>query len=128
MRLLLDTHAVLWALTSPGALSAEARAAIVGAEELRLSVVSPWELAIKAALGKITLHHPVESICAELQREFGAAVLPVTLEHVLAVGRLPLHHGDLFDRLLIAQAQVERLVVVTRDRSFAAYGIPTVEA
>lgn len=128
MRLLLDTHAALWAVSEPDALSAAAREAIVEAEEIRLSVVSPWELVIKSALGKLVLHRAVEDICRELEREFAAQPLAVTLAHVLEVGRLAPHHGDPFDRLLIAQARVEGLTVVTRDRVFADYGVALVMA
>lgn len=128
MRLLLDTHAALWAVSEPDALSALAREAIVGAEEIRFSVVSPWELVIKSALGKLVLHRTVEDICRELEREFAAQTLPVTLAHVLEVGRLAPHHGDPFDRLLIAQARVEGLTMVTRDHVFADYGVAVVKA
>jgi PIN domain nuclease of toxin-antitoxin system len=128
MRLLLDTHAALWAVSEPDALSATAREAIVGAEEIRLSVVSPWELVIKSALGKLVLHRTVEDICRELEREFAAQSLAVTLAHVLEVGRLPPHHGDPFDRLLVAQARVEGLTMVTRDHVFADYGVAVVKA
>lgn len=128
MRLLLDTHVVLWVLSGANELAAPARTAILEAEEIWLSVVSPWELVIKAALGKVVLHQPVERICRELEREFGAKSLPVTLPHVLAVGGLAPRHGDPFDRLLIAQAQVESLSIVTRDRVFAEYGITVVAA
>lgn len=128
MRLLLDTHAALWAVSDPDALSSAARDAIVGAEEIRLSVVSPWELVVKSALGKLVLHRTVEDICRELEREFGARSLAVTLAHVLEVGRLAPHHGDPFDRLLVAQARIEGLTIVTRDRVFAEYGIPVVRA
>lgn len=128
MRLLLDTHAALWAVSDPGALSSAARDAIVGAEEIRLSVVSPWELVVKSALGKLVLHRTVEDICRELEREFGARSLAVTLAHVLEVGRLAPHHGDPFDRLLVAQARIEGLTIVTRDRVFAEYGVPVVRA
>ena len=128
MRLLLDTHAALWAVSEPDALSSDARNAILGADEIRLSVVSPWELVIKSALGKIVLHRPVEDICRELEREFGAQSLAVTLAHVLEVGRLAPHHGDPFDRLLIAQATVEGLTIVTRDHVFADYGVALVKA
>lgn len=128
MRLLLDTHVAIWALSAPDALSDVARAAITDADELWLSVVSPWELVIKSALGKVVLHSPVEALCAELTREFGVRTLDIQLSHVLAAGGLPLHHGDPFDRLLIAQAQVERLAVVTRDHVFAAYGVEVITA
>ena len=128
MRLILDTHVALWAVSEPGSLSASAREAMVGADEIRLSVVSPWELVIKSALGKLILHRTVEDICKELEREFAALSLPVSLAHVLEVGRLPPHHGDPFDRLLIAQARIEGLAVVTRDPVFAQYGVATVAA
>ncbi len=128
MRLLLDTHVVVWAVAEPGVLSAAARESILGAERICVSVVSPWELTIKAALGKIVLHRPVEEICGEFVREFGADVLPVALPHVLEVGRLDPHHGDPFDRLILAQARLEGLTIVTRDHIFAAYGGPVIRA
>jgi len=128
MRLLLDTHVALWVVADADALSAAARAAILAAEEIRLSVVSAWELVIKSALGKIVLHRAVEDIWHELEREFGAQILPVALAHVLEVGRLPAHHGDPFDRLLLAQARVEGLTIVTRGDSFAPYAVPLVKA
>jgi len=128
MRLLLDTHVALWAVSAPEELSTAAREAIVGAETLHLSVVSPWELVIKAALGKIVLHRPVADLCRELEREFGVQSLPVALPHVLEVGHLAPHHGDPFDRLLLAQARVEGLTIVTRDAVFAEYGAPIVRA
>jgi PIN domain nuclease of toxin-antitoxin system len=128
MRLLLDTHVALWIVSNPDALSAPAREAIVGAEEIRLSVVSPWEMVLKSALGRLVLHRPVEDICRELEREFASQSLAVTLAHVLEVGRLAPHHGDPFDRLLIAQARVEGLTIVTRDHVFTNYGVATVGA
>ena len=128
MKLLLDTHVALWVVSEPDALTVGAREAITGAEEIHLSVVSPWELVIKSALGKIDLRRPVEFIVKELEREFGAESLGVSLAHVLEVGRLPPHHGDPFDRLLIAQARVEGLTVVTRDHVFAQYDVPLVRA
>ena len=128
MRLLLDTHAALWAVSAPDALSGPAREAIVGAEEIRLSVVSPWELVIKSALGKVVLRRPVEDICRELEREFATRSLAVTRAHALEVGRLAPHPGDPFDRLLVAQARVEGLTVVTRDQVFADDGVAVVKA
>lgn len=128
MRLLLDTHVALWAVSDPDALSATAREVIVGADEIRLSVVSPWELVIKSALGKLVLHRTVEDLCRELEHEFGAQSLAVTLAHVVEVGRLAPHHGDPFDRLLLAQARVEGLTIVTRDPLFAEYGVALVRA
>lgn len=128
MNLLLDTHVALWALQSGDALSPRSREAIREAGTIWLSVVSPWELTIKAALGKIALHRPVQDFATELQREFGAEILTISLAHVLRVGALPAHHGDPFDRLLIAQAQTERLTLVTRDDAFARYDVPLILA
>ena len=128
MRLLLDTHVALWALSAPERLSEGARDAIVSAEDLWLSVVSPWEMVIKASLGKLELHRPVADLVRELEREFGVVSLPIKLPHVLEVAHLPLHHGDPFDRLLIGQARAEGLSVVTRDRHFEAYGVPVIAA
>ena len=128
MRLLLDTHVALWVVAEPASLSVAARESIQGADRIYLSVVSPWELTIKAALGKIEFHRPVEDICGELLREFGVEMLPVSLPHVLEVGRLAPHHGDPFDRLILAQARVEGLTIVTRDNVFAEYGGPVLRA
>lgn len=127
MRVLLDTHVALWAVEGI-TLSAPARGAIVEAETLVLSVVTPWELVIKQALGKIEIHRPIADLVRELEREFGARVLDLRLQHVLAVAALPPHHGDPFDRLLVAQAQVEGLAVVTRDETFGRYGVPIILA
>lgn len=127
MRVLLDTHVAIWAVQGEP-MSDAARTAIVTAKEIVVSVVTPWEVVIKAALGKITLSGPVETLTRELQREFGARLLPVTLPHVLQVGALPMHHGDPFDRLLIAQARVEGLTIVTRDGHFSSYDVATVHA
>jgi PIN domain nuclease of toxin-antitoxin system len=86
------------------------------------------DLGVKAALGKLVLHQPVRDLCRELEREFGVRTLPVSLAHVLQLGALAHHHGDPFDRLLIAQAQVEGLTIVTRDAEFSRYGVPIVAA
>lgn len=104
-----------------------AREAIAGAEDIRLIVVSPWELVIKSALGKIDLRRPIEFIVKELERECGAKSLAIALAHVLEVGCLPPHHGDPFDRLLIALARVEGLTIVTSDHGFAQYDVPLVK-
>lgn len=128
MKILLDTHIALWIVSEPDALSSSARDSIERASEIRLSVVSPWELVIKSALGKITLLRPVEDIAKELEREFGAELLPISLPHVIEVGRLPPHHGDPFDRLLIAQARVEGLTIVTRDHLFSQYEVPLIRS
>lgn len=119
-RVLLDTHALLWWLAAHPGLSAAARAKIADPEvEVLVSVVSVWETAIKVALGK--LGAPAD-LPAEVETE-GFAWLQITPEYAWAVRDLPHHHGDPFDRLLVAQALAEELPVVTADPVFARYGV-----
>jgi PIN domain nuclease of toxin-antitoxin system len=121
-RLLVDTHAVLWWLADDPALSAVARAAIADpSADPVVSAASLWEIAIKRSLGRLTAPD-------DLPEEIAAAGfdwLPVRPEHAWEVRALPSHHGDPFDRLLVAQARVERLPVITADARFAAYGVET---
>lgn len=126
MNLLLDTHVLLWALDDDPSLSPAARAAIIDGHNLVfVSAVTAWELTIKKALGK--LRAPTDEYLQELQRH-RFTPLDITAEHVLAVERLPPHHADPFDRMLVAQAQVEKLTLVTRDERLLSYGVPTIKA
>ncbi len=123
MRLLLDTHALLWWLLDDPALPAAPRRAIERAEAVFVSAASVWEVAIKQRLGKLPeLTLGVAELPA-LIRESRFLPLAVDDRHAAAVATLPLHHRDPFDHLLIAQALTERLTLVTRDRQFAAYGV-----
>jgi PIN domain nuclease of toxin-antitoxin system len=107
MKPLLDTHAFIWWDSDPAQLSAPALAALRDpTNEVWLSVASVWEMVIKAQLGKLTLRLPLADIVSQ-QQSNGLRVLPVTLAHVLAVEGLPAVHKDPFDRVLIAQANVE---------------------
>jgi PIN domain nuclease of toxin-antitoxin system len=123
VRLLLDTHALLWFQAGDRRLSRAARAAIEAADaELLLSAATVWEMAIKASLGRLRLSDPVERYIGEkLSQGFG--LLPVEWQHAARVEHLPWHHRDPFDRLLVAQALVERCPLVTRDRVFRKYGV-----
>lgn len=124
MNLLLDTHVLLWALTDDARLREPARRAITDpANTVRVSAASAWELAIKAALGRVRIPaDPARWLPAALERsEF--AELPVTIAHALAVEALPRIHDDPFDRLLVAQARTEGLVIVTADRKIRRYGV-----
>jgi PIN domain nuclease of toxin-antitoxin system len=125
VRLLLDTHALLWWLLDDPALPGTTRRAIEKAETVYVSSASIWEVAIKQRLGKLPeLALSVAELPAlVLQCRF--APLPITDRHAAAVALLPAHHRDPFDHLLIAQAQLEKLAVVTRDNRFAAYGTKT---
>ena len=126
MKLLLDTHAFLWFVTGDPRLSRAARAALEAeAAELHLSTASVWEMAIKSSLGRLSLPGPLQDYLADKGAE-GFDLLPVDWLHAAAVERLPFHHRDPFDRLLVAQALVEGLPIVTRDRVFRKYGAQVV--
>jgi len=122
---LLDTHTLLWALEEHPRLGAVAHRTIVDPREAVLvSTASVWEISIKAASGK--LDAPDDLAVALAATDLG--VLPITLDHALAAGRLPLHHRDPFDRMLVAQARVEGHVLVTADRALAAYDVEVLPA
>jgi PIN domain nuclease of toxin-antitoxin system len=123
LRLLLDTHTVLWfAEDSPKLTAASIRAIEDPKNEILLSTVVPWEIAIKRALGKLETSDDY----LRLLRDAGVGELPVTIPHAQAVEHLPQHHGDPFDRLLIAQAQVENAAIVTDDSRIRKYDVATV--
>ena len=125
MKLLLDTHAFIWWDSAPDRLPSAVRDEIAApANEVLLSVVSVWEMEIKWALGKLALATPLDRLIAEQQAN-GVHLLPIRLDHVLALSRLPPHHRDPFDRMLVAQAQVERAVLVTRDEQVRSYAVET---
>jgi PIN domain nuclease of toxin-antitoxin system len=125
-RVLLDTHVWLWWQINDARLGRGARALIKRADEVYLSAASAWEIAIKASIGKLDLPRSFD-IDQELDRD-GFMAVPVAIAHAEAVRRLAAHHRDPFDRLLIAQAQVEGLTVITADSTFARYDISTVDA
>lgn len=124
MRLLLDTHVVLWQLSGERELSQSAVAAIAAADDLLFSVVSFAEIGIKAAVGKLVVPEDLQAKITDA----GVRSLGLAAAHGLAVAQLPTHHRDPFDRLLIAQAMTEGLTLVTADPNFAAYDLPIVAA
>jgi PIN domain nuclease of toxin-antitoxin system len=127
MRLLLDAHTFLWWVTNDPALKRRARAAIADVDnDCFLSHASVWEMAIKASLGKLKLPSPVGRFVADQCEVNNVHLLPITLAHVAAVERLPFHHRDPFDRLLVGQAQHEGLTLVSRDPLLKAYGLPVI--
>jgi PIN domain nuclease of toxin-antitoxin system len=124
MKLLLDTHTFIWWDGEPDKLSPQALALCQDrANVLWLSVVSVWEMQIKLQLGKLSLTLPLAEMVESQQQQNDLKVLPVTLPHVLALQNLPTHHKDPFDRLLIAQANVEDAVLVSKDPLFAMYAV-----
>jgi len=123
MKLLLDTHAFVWWAGRSRKLSPKALAACEDkANQMLLSVVSVWEMQIKAQLGKLKLDRPLKELIA-IQQANGLQVLAVKLDHVLALDSLPAHHKDPFDRLLIAQANTEGAFLVSNDHVFSAYQV-----
>lgn len=124
MRILVDTHIFLWLSDSSHLLSSSAKEILSDPNNSRvLSVVSVWEMQIKVAIGKLPLRLPLADLVREQRQKNGFEILPVTLEHVLALETLPTHHKDPFDRLLIAQSQSENLPLLSADAVFERYAI-----
>ncbi len=122
MRLLLDTHALLWWLADDPALTREAKSAVADpASAVFVSAATAWEIAIKQALGKLEAPNDLEN---QIQLN-GFEPLSITITHAYSAGTLPRHHDDPFDRMLVAQALVEGLTIVTRDPRLERYGVLT---
>jgi PIN domain nuclease of toxin-antitoxin system len=119
-RLLLDTHVFLWWRVDDGRLGEPARSAISGADLVMVSAASAWEAAIKARLGRLELPERFEAgvLASGFER------LPIGFSHAEAAAALPAHHRDPFDRMLLAQAMVEGLTLVSHDRRLEPYGVP----
>ncbi len=127
MRLLLDTHVFLWWIAGDHRLSEKAVKVISEADNrLFLSAASGWEIAIKAKLGKLNIDGDVTSFIIEQMRLNSIEQLPVMLSHALHVSTLEALHRDPFDRLLVAQAQLERMPILTADRHVTIYPVETV--
>lgn len=126
MRYLADTHVLLWAWQEPERLSRRARTILEDASGVVFfSTATIWEMAIKISRGKLRLKAPLHDFVAD-QIEEQMKLLPIRVAHAVAVSSLPQHHGDPFDRMLIAQAQVEELNILTADPAFARYRVGTV--
>jgi PIN domain nuclease of toxin-antitoxin system len=124
VRLLLDTHLLLWAASEPAAVPVGAAELILDRRnELWYSVASLWEIAIKSGLGRSDFAVDARILRSGL-RAARYRELPVDAEHVLPVASLPPHHADPFDRLLVAQAAVEGMTLLTHDLAVASYGVP----
>ena len=124
MRLLLDSHVVLWWLENNVSLGASCRELIGEADVVYVSAVTPWELGIKRALGKLSFPEGLlEAISSS-----GFVLLSIAANHAERAETLPMHHRDPFDRMLVAQAQLEALRLVSADRSFAPYDIAITDA
>lgn len=129
MTYLLDTQVFLWMQVAPERLGPQARQIIEDAQsDLLLSAASSWEIAIKHALGKLPLPQPPAEYVPDRMETSGVSALPVAHSHALRVATLDPHHRDPFDRLLVAQAQLERLALITADPAFDAYEVEVVPA
>jgi PIN domain nuclease of toxin-antitoxin system len=127
MRLLLDSHALIWALDDPSRLSSSATIELRDlTNELLLSAATVWELAIKSGQGKLTLSLPYRQWMDRATMDLGLTILPITVEYAERQASLPMYHRDPFDRLLIAQALVDGISLVCSDVAFDAYGVTRV--
>ena len=126
MNLLLDTCVLLWWLDDPNTLLSEQALTAIKEPDNKIivSVVSVWEIAIKKTLGKLESPDNLKEVIADAEFEF----MPIDYEHAWQVKDLPSHHRDPFDRLLVSQAQIERLTLVTRDAQLKTYDVPILEA
>lgn len=125
MRLLLDTHALLWFLGEPGSLRARARSAIIDADTVAVSAASMWEVSTKVSRGRLRV--PSADVAGEVV-EWGFELLAISAAHAWAAGALPFHHRDPFDRMIVAQAQLEGMTIVTRDPAIARYQVAVLPA
>ncbi|MGD0520365.1 MAG: type II toxin-antitoxin system VapC family toxin [Terracidiphilus sp.] len=123
MTYLLDTHTFLWILNAPKVLPASVQSICKNrSATLLISIVTPWEMAIKSAIGKLDAAYVLDNFEA-LLTQGGFTMLETTIQHVIRGGRLPSHHRDPFDRLIAAQALDLRIPLVSRDRVFDLYGV-----
>lgn len=122
MKLLLDTHALLWWVADDRRLGREARRAIATADFVWVSAASGWEVATKTSKRQLRLSEPLQvTVSADRFSE-----LPFTLRHAEELQRLPFHHRDPFDRILVAQARIEGATIVSHDRDLEPYGVPVI--
>lgn len=127
MRLLLDTHCFLWLNGQPEKLGAVSLNACRDPENpLFLSLISLWEIQIKHQLGKLDLKVPWQQMLHVQQAQNDLRILPVSLPHIVQLGQLPMHHGDPFDRMLVAQAQFEGMALVSGDAAMGPYDVEVI--
>ena len=124
MRVLIDSHALIWYVEQDNLLSLASHAAISDpANDLLLSAGSIWEIGIKVGLGKIVLTQPFKTWMNQAVSDLHVTVLPLSVEYVDVQSNLPKHHGDPFDRLIVAQSIVEQVSIISADANLDAYGI-----
>jgi PIN domain nuclease of toxin-antitoxin system len=123
VRAIADTHALVWWLNRDSRLSSTAHKLISSsANEVLISAATAWELSIKNRSGKLNVQALLDSF-EDAMDEQGFSLLPISIDHALRAGSLPLHHSDPFDRMLVAQAQAEHVAIITADKAFDTYGV-----
>jgi PIN domain nuclease of toxin-antitoxin system len=125
MKILIDTHVMLWGIQDPAKVSSRVRA-LLPAADVWISVVSLWEIITKVQIGRLVLPTPVGDYLADKLKMNGVSVLPLTFAHVRRLEEIALHHRDPFDRILIAQSIEETLPLVTSDAAFKNYPVQTI--
>lgn len=123
MKLLLDTHAFLWFIEDSSQLSADAKNLLESDVDLLISAASLWEIAVKISIGKLTLTQPFDVFIPDQLTKNAIDLLPIGIPHLALVSTLPLHHRDPFDRLLVAQAIIEQISIMSIDGKFDTYGV-----
>ena len=126
MKAILDTHAFLWALAGDARMSRHARDIFAGSTDLSLSIASVWEILIKVQSGKLNFPRPAGPYLLSKLAENRIKSLPISIDHLLALERLPMHHRDPFDRILIAQGLEEKLPIITSDPLFRNYPVEVI--
>ena len=126
MKAILDTHAFLWALAGDARMSRHARDVFAGSADLFLSMASIWEILIKVQSGKLNLPQPAGAYVLSRLAENRIKTLPISIDHLLAIERLPRHHRDPFDRMLIAQSMEEDWPIITADPKFKQYPVQVI--
>ncbi|MFN4253915.1 MAG: type II toxin-antitoxin system VapC family toxin [Saprospiraceae bacterium] len=126
MKLLLDTHALIWFLNGDTQLSSTAQSAIESPENQSfVSIAAVWEIAVKNSLGKLALNRPFAELRHQIQMN-GFEIMPIRFEHAQRVNQMPFHHRDPFDRIMLAQALTDALTIISRDPLFEPYGVDLV--
>lgn len=123
MRVLIDTHILLWFINNDPKLSQKTKALLQSDVDVSVSVASLWEIAIKVSIGKLTLPDSIEKLFPQQLTLNQIDLLPIRVDHLKTVSTLPFHHRDPFDRLIVAQALVEKIGLVSVDKAFAADGV-----
>ena len=127
MKYLLDTHAFLWFVSEDNRLSSKAQSIIINSQnEVYFSAVSAWEISIKIRLGRLTIEEDLEPFIIKQLAENNFSTLSITIFHSIYTSKLPNIHKDPFDRMIVAQAQVEDLSIISKDKNIKKYSVPVV--